>query len=312
VLGYPILSVRSHPPRRGVPERYFKDEEQAGQHPLDINDVWPENYSANSAQKVWAVKFAARHPNVALLDLSSFKCGHDAPTYGIVDSIVTASATPYAALHDIDANKPGGSIKIRVKTYAHTLKLHEEALEDAAKRVRARVQPRQKRLELLRRSAPSSRSDRSRRPGSRRRSRPGREVGATSPRRPAEPEDAEEGPRAAQEEDRRRECRARWRLRRDRIEREPMETDIQEEEEEASRLGEGGPHDRERLGRRRWRPSSAWEEAPSASASASRSGASSGPTTCSSPNDDEVEGARRSRCSSAASPRRRTSSSRAR
>jgi hypothetical protein len=92
--------------------------------------VWPENYSANSAQKVWAVKFAARHPHIALLDLSSFKCGHDAPTYGIVESIVSANGTPYAALHDIDANKPGGSIKIRVKTYAHSLKLHEEGLED--------------------------------------------------------------------------------------------------------------------------------------------------------------------------------------
>ena len=114
--------------------RYFKEEVARGQHPLDINDVWPENYSANSAQKVWAVKFAARHPNVVLLDLSSFKCGHDAPTYGLVDSIVTASATPYAALHDLDANKPSGSIKIRVKTYAHSLKLHEEALDDAAKK----------------------------------------------------------------------------------------------------------------------------------------------------------------------------------
>jgi predicted nucleotide-binding protein (sugar kinase/HSP70/actin superfamily) len=89
-------------------------------HPLDINDVWPENYSANSAQKVWGVKYAARHPHIALLDLSSFKCGHDAPTYGFVESIVSAAAAPYAALHDIDANKPGGSIKIRVKTYAHS------------------------------------------------------------------------------------------------------------------------------------------------------------------------------------------------
>ena len=26
------------------------------------SDVWPENYSANSVQKVWAAKFAARHP----------------------------------------------------------------------------------------------------------------------------------------------------------------------------------------------------------------------------------------------------------
>jgi activator of 2-hydroxyglutaryl-CoA dehydratase/predicted nucleotide-binding protein (sugar kinase/HSP70/actin superfamily) len=150
VLGYPILSVRSIPRDMPFLSRYFKEEVARGQHPLDINDVWPENYSANSAQKVWAVKFAARHPNVVLLDLSSFKCGHDAPTYGLVDSIVTASATPYAALHDIDANKPGGSIKIRVKTYAHSLKLHEEALEDAAKkRDELHVSLDRKRLELL-------------------------------------------------------------------------------------------------------------------------------------------------------------------
>jgi hypothetical protein len=80
--------------------------------------------------KVWGAKFAAHHPNVVVLDLSSFKCGHDAPTYGIIDSIITSAGTPYSALHDIDANKPGGSIKIRVKTYAHSLTLHKERLED--------------------------------------------------------------------------------------------------------------------------------------------------------------------------------------
>jgi activator of 2-hydroxyglutaryl-CoA dehydratase/predicted nucleotide-binding protein (sugar kinase/HSP70/actin superfamily) len=150
VLGYPILSVRSIPRDSDYLARYFKEETARGQHPLDINDVWPENYSANSAQKVWAVKFAARHPNVVLLDLSSFKCGHDAPTYGVVESIVSASATPYAALHDIDANKPGGSIKIRVKTYAHSLKLHEEALEDTAKKKsELGLSLDKKRLELL-------------------------------------------------------------------------------------------------------------------------------------------------------------------
>ena len=86
------------------------------------------------AEGVGARSFAAHHPNVVVLDLSSFKCGHDAPTYGLIDSIIDASKTPYAALHDIDANKPGGSIKIRVKTYAHSLKLHEERLEDSARR----------------------------------------------------------------------------------------------------------------------------------------------------------------------------------
>ena len=127
VLGYPVLSIRSIPKDRAWLQQYF-----GGDDPLDINDVWPENYSANSVQKVWAARFAARHPNIALLDLSSFKCGHDAPVYGLIDSIVSKAKAPYSALHDIDANKPGGSIQIRVKTYAHKLDMVEEQLRDNA------------------------------------------------------------------------------------------------------------------------------------------------------------------------------------
>jgi hypothetical protein len=97
---------------------------------LDVTDVWPENYSTNSVQKVWAAKYASRHANLACLDLSSFKCGHDAPTYGLIDSIIASAGKAYSALHDIDANKPSGSIKIRVKTYAYTLMLLKEKLED--------------------------------------------------------------------------------------------------------------------------------------------------------------------------------------
>ncbi len=147
ILGYPILSIRSIPKDREWLQRFYDE----GEDVLSVNDVWPENYSSNSAQKVWAAKFASRHPNVAILDLSSFKCGHDAPTYGIIDSIVAKSGVPSSSLHDIDANKPGGSIKIRVKTYAHSLKLRGEHLEDLASR-REELQRRidVKRLELLR------------------------------------------------------------------------------------------------------------------------------------------------------------------
>ncbi len=146
VLGYPILSIRSIPKDPEWLGRFYKE----GEDVLSICDVWPENYSANSAQKVWAVKFAARHPNVAILDLSSFKCGHDAPTYGIIDSIVSSSGLPSSSLHDIDANKPGGSIKIRVKTYAHSLKLRGEHLEDvAARKTQLERRIDEKRLELL-------------------------------------------------------------------------------------------------------------------------------------------------------------------
>jgi len=125
VLGYPILSIRSIPKDKAWLQRYF-----GGDKPLDLNDVWPENFSANSVQKVWAARFAARHPNLAMLDLSSFKCGHDAPTYGLIDRIHTTAKAPYSALHDLDANKPGGSIQIRVKTYGYKLDLVKEQLRD--------------------------------------------------------------------------------------------------------------------------------------------------------------------------------------
>ncbi|HMR08965.1 MAG TPA: acyl-CoA dehydratase activase-related protein, partial [Polyangiaceae bacterium] len=138
VLGFPILSARSIPRTREYLDRYFKQDLEAGiiPDPLQLNHVWPENYSANSAQKVWAANFAAHHPNVAVLDLSSFKCGHDAPTYGLIDTILQTAKTPVAALHDLDANKPSGSIKIRVKTYAHTLRLQQERLEDLSDKKR--------------------------------------------------------------------------------------------------------------------------------------------------------------------------------
>jgi activator of 2-hydroxyglutaryl-CoA dehydratase/predicted nucleotide-binding protein (sugar kinase/HSP70/actin superfamily) len=131
-LGYPVISMRSIPKDEKWLARFYADDlkKKLIQSPLDISDVWPENYSVNSVQKVWAAKFAARHPNVAVLDLSSFKCGHDAPTYGLIDNIIATGGAPYSALHDIDANKPSGSIKIRVKTYGHTLALARERLED--------------------------------------------------------------------------------------------------------------------------------------------------------------------------------------
>lgn len=131
-LGYPILSIRSIPKDTDYLRNFFKQDlnENRISDVFDIRDVWPENYSVNSAQKVWAAKFAARHPNIAVLDLSSFKCGHDAPTYGIIDKIMSSSKTPYMTMHEIDANKPAGSIKIRVKTYAYTLQLYREKLLD--------------------------------------------------------------------------------------------------------------------------------------------------------------------------------------
>src|SRR5213079_1062831 len=96
------------------------------EHPLSINDVWKNSYSENTSRKVWAAKYVARHPNLVALELSSFKCGHDAPIYSVVEEIVEHSGTPYFCFKDIDENKPTGSIKIRVETIGYFLTRYRE------------------------------------------------------------------------------------------------------------------------------------------------------------------------------------------
>jgi predicted nucleotide-binding protein (sugar kinase/HSP70/actin superfamily) len=129
-LGFKSISINSIPKDKEYLYRFFKEDIENGyiKDPFDIRDVWRENFSVNSAQKVWGAKFASRHPNVAVIDLSSFKCGHDAPTFAIIDRILGSSHTPHLALHDIDANKPTGSIKIRVKTFAYSLREYQKNL----------------------------------------------------------------------------------------------------------------------------------------------------------------------------------------
>ena len=95
-------------------------------HPLSIDDVWKNSYSENTSRKVWAAKYVARHPNLVALELSSFKCGHDAPIYTVVEEIVEHSGTPYFCFKDIDENKPTGSIRIRVETIGYFLKRYRE------------------------------------------------------------------------------------------------------------------------------------------------------------------------------------------
>ena len=129
--GYPIFSVDSLPQDEDILERLFGEDVRAGiiTHPMDITDVWKNCYSENSSKKGWAAKYVARHPNLVAIDLSSFKCGHDAPMYNVIENIIEASGTPYFTFHDIDENKPSGSIKIRVETIDYFLKRYQEHLQ---------------------------------------------------------------------------------------------------------------------------------------------------------------------------------------
>ena len=130
-LGYPVFSQSTLPLDEDLLERLFGEEVRQGviRDPLEISDVWKNSYSASTNHKVWAAKFTARHPNLVALELSSFKCGHDAPIYTVVESIIERSGTPYFSFKDIDENKPTGSIKIRVETIHYFLKRYTEDMQ---------------------------------------------------------------------------------------------------------------------------------------------------------------------------------------
>ncbi len=85
-------ATKSAPATSRVPCRYLRRVE--------------ERYSENTSQKVWAAKYVARHPNLVALELSNFKCGHDAPIYSVVEEIIECSGTPYFCFKDLDENDP--------------------------------------------------------------------------------------------------------------------------------------------------------------------------------------------------------------
>ena len=129
-LGYPIFSQNTLPLDEDLLERLFGEEVRAGMisSPLDITDAWKNSYSCSTNHKIWAAKFTARHPNLVALEISSFKCGHDAPIYGVVEGIIEKSGTPYFCFKDLDENKPSGSIRIRVETIDYFLRRYREEI----------------------------------------------------------------------------------------------------------------------------------------------------------------------------------------
>jgi predicted nucleotide-binding protein (sugar kinase/HSP70/actin superfamily) len=122
-LGYAIFFQDQLPLDADLLDRLFGQEVRDGRcrSPLSIDDVWKNSYSENTNRKVWAAKFTARHPNLVALELSNFKCGHDAPIYSVIEEIIERSGTPYFCFKDIDENKPAGSIRIRIETIAYFL-----------------------------------------------------------------------------------------------------------------------------------------------------------------------------------------------
>ncbi|MCB9301219.1 MAG: CoA activase [Lewinellaceae bacterium] len=127
-LGYPILAQDILPMDEVTLHQVFGEDLHTGRitHPLDISDVWKRSLSTSANIKVWAAKFVARHPNLVAIEVSNFKCGHDAPTYTVIEEIIESSGTPFFSFRDIDENKPKGSIKLRIETIDYFLKQYRE------------------------------------------------------------------------------------------------------------------------------------------------------------------------------------------
>jgi predicted CoA-substrate-specific enzyme activase len=133
-LGYTIFSQGLLPLDADLLDRLFGPDIKTGliRSPLDISDVWKNTSSANSNHKIWAAKFVARHPNLISVELSNFKCGHDAFISRLIERIIAASGKPHFSFRDLDENRPKASIGIRIETMHYFLKQYREQLKGRA------------------------------------------------------------------------------------------------------------------------------------------------------------------------------------
>jgi predicted nucleotide-binding protein (sugar kinase/HSP70/actin superfamily) len=116
-------------------ERLFGGQLRTGviRSPFDISDVWKQSLSASSNHKLWAAKFVARHPNLISVELSSFKCGHDAFISRTIEDIIERSGKPHFSFRDLDENRPLASIRIRVETMHYFLRQYERNLQPGSR-----------------------------------------------------------------------------------------------------------------------------------------------------------------------------------
>lgn len=129
--GFPVLAIESLPIQPAYLSKLFTNKQISEM--FSVKDVWLRNFNRNTNLKIWAAKFAARHPNLAVVDLSSFKCGHDAPTYSYVSNILDLSETPHFLFHDIDQNKPRAAFNIRIQTIEYFLRIEQRRLREKVK-----------------------------------------------------------------------------------------------------------------------------------------------------------------------------------
>ena len=122
--GYPILWLQYLPVDDDLLGWLFEEDLRAGRvtSPLDISDVWSSSCSSNTNEILWGAKVATRCPWITcVIRFSSYECGMDQPTFTPARKIVEATGTLFFTFGDLDATRPGGSVRIRVETIVHYL-----------------------------------------------------------------------------------------------------------------------------------------------------------------------------------------------
>ncbi len=122
-LGYPTLTIRSLPRDPGQIAHWLRGSTRRGPapDPWDIRDLLPESDNSGTTERLWAARLAAGHGRLGVVDLSSFKCAQDPPSFAPMRALFEDAGTVRCTLHDLDETRPIASLRLRLKTFAHAM-----------------------------------------------------------------------------------------------------------------------------------------------------------------------------------------------
>jgi predicted CoA-substrate-specific enzyme activase len=123
-LGYPSLSIRALPREPSWLDELFADDLANGalEDPFDLRDLAPDCDNSGAAERIWGARVAARHGRIAALDLTSFKCAQDPPTFSPIAAEMRRFHRPYCAVRDLDETRPRASLRVSLLTLAHAMR----------------------------------------------------------------------------------------------------------------------------------------------------------------------------------------------
>lgn len=94
---------------------------------IDISHIRPELYNPFHTELYSAAIFAARHPNLEVVQLTSFGCGHDAITIDEVARLMAIESDKRPLVLKIDDGECKSALTIRVRSFIETVRRKRES-----------------------------------------------------------------------------------------------------------------------------------------------------------------------------------------